>query len=145
MKKFKSRVFLVTFAISLIAAFSVPAENIYAQQFNKIFEVPGGGSGGGSTSSVDNNDNSALYIVGGLVVVGIVIYAVLKNKKAKEKAIQDSTKASIEINSFNDRFANYQNQVDSPPSIPVNLFIGAQRDLIRKDEKRYYVGLSYNF
>jgi hypothetical protein len=144
MKKIKSRVFFVTFVIALIAAFSIPAENIYAQQFNKIFEVPGGG-GGGSTTSVDNNDNSALYVVGGLVIVGIVIYAVLKNKKAKEKATQDSTKASIEINSLKDHFANYQNQVDSSPSIPVNLFIGSQRDLIRKDEKRYYVGLSYNF
>jgi len=144
-KKIISPIFLLTLFIALTIAITIPIKNNYAQNVNKIFDVPGGGGGGTNTSSVDNNDNSALYVVGGLVIVGIVVYAVLKNKKAKEKSTQDSTKTSSELKTLKDHFANYQKQIDTSSSIPVNVFIGAQRDLTRKDEKRYFVGLSYNF
>ncbi|MCJ7554640.1 MAG: hypothetical protein MUO34_12230 [Ignavibacteriaceae bacterium] len=144
MKKIISQHFLISFFIALSIAITIPVENIYAQNVNRIFDVPGGGDGT-NTSSESSNDNSVLYVVGGLVIVGVIVYAVLKNKKEKEKSEQDSIKVSSGLESLKDHFTNYQKQVDTSPSIPINLFLGAQRDLINKDEKRYFVGLSYNF
>lgn len=144
MKKIKSPVFLITFFIALTISVSVPEGNLFAQQLNKTFEVPGGG-GGTTTPSVDNSDNTAIYVIGGLVIAGIVVYAVLKNKRDKEKSKRDSTKASVEMNSFNDHLANYQKKIDTSPTIPFSLYLGTQREFIKRDEKRYYLGLSVSF
>jgi len=114
----------------------------YSQQLQKIFDVPGGGSGTTNTS-VESNDDYILYVVGGAVIVGIVIYALLKEKKDNPKP---DTTAAIFNDEFlenqltlNDQILKYQSQ------IPMNIKIGMQYDIIRKDEKRYFFGLAYNF
>jgi hypothetical protein len=114
----------------------------YSQQLNKIYEDIGGGSGS-TNSAVESDDDYTLYIVGGLVVTGIVVYALLRDKK--ENPTNDTTSAIlnddfIEQNlSYNERVTNMQSQ------IPINISIGIQRDKALKDERRYYLGLNYNF
>jgi hypothetical protein len=114
----------------------------YSQQLQKILDVPGGGSGTTNTS-VDSNDDYLLYIVGGAAIAGIVIYALLKDKKEKQKT--DTTAAILNDEflekqlTFNDQILKYQSQ------IPINITIGMQNDIIRKEDKRYFVGLNYNF
>ncbi len=114
----------------------------YSQQLNKIYEDIGGGSGS-TNSAVESDDDYTLYIVGGLVVTGIVVYALMRDKK--ENPTNDTTSAILHDDfleqnlSYNERVANMQSQ------IPINISFGMQRDKALKDERRYYVGLNYNF
>lgn len=114
----------------------------YGQQIKKIFDVPGGSSGSPTTTS-ESNDNAMLYIVGAAIVVGIVIYALMRDKK--EKPISDTTAAILDSDfleknlSYNEKVKNAQSQ------IPINISFGMQRDKVIKDERRYFVGLNYNF
>lgn len=115
-----------------------------AQQLNKIFEVPGGGSGSTNTS-VESNDNSMLYIIGGAVIVGVVVYAVLKNKKDKEKSKNDTTAVLLNKDLTQSNLSLTNKLVNNNVSIPINISFGLQNDLIMKEQKRYFVGLAYNF
>lgn len=114
----------------------------YSQQLNKIYEDIGGGSGS-TNSAVESDDDYTLYIVGGLVVTGIVVYALMRDKK--ENPTDDTTSAILNDDflaknlSYNDRVANMQSQ------IPINISVGVQKDKAFRDERRYYVGLNYNF
>ncbi len=114
----------------------------YSQQLNKIYEDIGGGSGSTNTA-VESNDDYTLYIVGGLLVTGIVVYALLRDNK--EKSTKDTTavildKDFLEKNlSFDEKVKNIQSQ------IPINISFGMQRDIALKNERRYFVGLNYNF
>jgi hypothetical protein len=114
----------------------------YGQQVNRIFEEPGGGSNNTNTT-VESNDNTFLYVAGAAVVVGIVVYALLKDKK--EKSTKDTTSAILNDDflekhlSINERVANVQSQ------IPINISFGMQNDFLKNEDKRYYVGLNYNF
>lgn len=114
----------------------------YGQQLNKIFEVPGGGSGSSSTT-VESNDDYTLYIVGGLLVTGILVYALLRDNK--EKTTKDTSAVILDEDfleknlSINQKVSNVQSQ------IPINVSFGMQRDNVLKDDKRYFVGLTYNF
>ncbi len=114
----------------------------YGQQLNKMFEVPGGGSGSTNTE-IESNDDYTLYIVGGLLVAGIVVYALLrdsKEKPAKNTSVVILDEDFLEKNlSFNEKVSNVQSQ------IPINVSFGMQRDKVLKDDKRYFVGLTYNF
>lgn len=115
-----------------------------AQQVNRISDKIGGSSG--NTGNVnDSKDNTFLYVAGVAIIAGIVVYAILSDKKPVEKTKSDTTAILNNeelINkylTFNDKFQSYQTQ------IPINLSIGIQNDLVRIEEKRYFVGLRYNF
>ena len=129
-------------AAAFLLFISLPVNNSFSQQLYKSFEVPGGGSGTTNTSS-ESDDNTVLYVVGGAVLVGIVVYALLKNKK--DKPTKDSTaiipnNELLENNlSINDKVTNLQAQ------IPINISFGLLSDKINREEKRYYIGLSYKF
>jgi hypothetical protein len=141
MKKeyFKTLSNFLTFVLLLALSIS---DFSYCQQLNKVFDVPGGSSNN-STTTVESNDNALLYIVGGAVVVGIVVYALMRDKK--ENQTKDTTAAILNRDfleqnlSYNERVANVQSQ------IPINISIGVQREKALKDERRYFVGLNYNF
>jgi hypothetical protein len=129
-------------AAAFLLLISLPVNNSFSQQLYKSFEVPGGGSGT-TNSSVDSNDDYILYIVGGAVIVGVIVYALLKSKKEKPK---DDTTAVILKDEFlekqltlNDQIQKYQSQ------IPINILFGMQNNYLRKEEKRYFVGIAYNF
>lgn len=114
----------------------------YSQSLYKIDSDIGGG-GSSNTNVSESNDNTMLYVVGGAVVAGIVIYALLKDKKEKPK---DDTTAVI----FNDDFLEKQLTLNDKiqkykSKIPINISLGIQNNFIDKKEKRYFVGLAYNF
>jgi len=114
----------------------------YSQQLNKIFDVPGGSSGS-TTTTVESNDNAMLYIVGGAIVVGIVVYALMRDKK--EKPTKDTTAVLLDEDfleknlSLNEKVSKMQSQ------IPINISFGMQSNKALKDERRYFLGLQYNF
>lgn len=113
----------------------------YSQSLFQINSDIGGGSNNTQNVS-ENNDDIMLYVIGGAIVAGIVVYALMKDKKEKPK--DDSTAV---INSdyldrqltLTDKVQNYQSQ------LPINVSLGFQNDLLKKDEKRYFIGLAYNF
>lgn len=114
-----------------------------AQQVNRIFEQIGGGSGQPANVN-ESNDNTVFYIAGAAIVAGIVIYAILSDKKSG-RAKEDTTAVLNDeelINkhlSFNKMIQNYQT------AIPISISAGIQNDIVRIEEKRYFLGLSYNF
>lgn len=135
--KIKSLITLIVF-LSL----SITVNDTYSQTLFKINEGIGGG-GSTNTSVSESNDNTMLYIVGGAVVAGIVVYALIKDKKEKPK---DDTTAVILNDDFlekqltlNDKIQKYKSQ------IPIDISLGIQNNFIDKEEKRYFVGLAYNF
>lgn len=138
--------FLKTLSINLILGLTITfcfSDNLYSQQLNKLFEVPGGGSSGSTNTGVESSDNTLLYVVGGAVIVGIVVYALMKDKK--EKSTKDTTAVILNEDflqkqlTLKDEVLKYQSQ------IPLNISFGMQINKIIKDEKRYFVGMSYNF
>ncbi|MCZ7610918.1 MAG: hypothetical protein M5U17_12235 [Ignavibacterium sp.] len=114
-----------------------------AQQVNRIFEQIGGGSGQPANVN-ESNDNTVFYIAGAAIVAGIVIYAILNDKKSG-KAKEDTTAVLNDeelINkhlSFNEMIQNYRTE------IPISISTGIQNDFVRIEEKRYFLGISYNF
>lgn len=128
--------------ITFLILVFIPINNSYSQQLYKILDVPGGSSGTSSTS-VDSNDDYILYIVGGAVIAGVVIYSLLKDKKEKQK--QDTTAVILNDDfleknlTFNEKILNMQSQ------IPINISFGSESDGAIREEKRYYLGLNYNF
>lgn len=137
--------FLKTLSINLILGLTITfsfSDNLYSQQLNKLFDVPGGSSGT-TSSSVESKDNTLLYVVGGAVVVGIVVYALMKDKK--EKSTKDSTVAILNSEylkqnlSLNEKISIAQSQ------IPIKVSFGMHRAKSISDERRYFIGLNYNF
>ena len=114
----------------------------YSQSLFQINSDIGGGSNNTQNVS-ENNDDIMLYVIGGAIVAGIVIYAVLKDKKEKAK---DDSIAAILNDDFLEKKLTFKEKLERYNSqIPINVSLGIQNDLLMKDEKRYFVGLSYNF
>ncbi len=137
-KNNKPSIFLI-----LIILFSfIFVEINSAQQVNRVYEDIGGGSGTTNTS-VNSNNDTILYIVGGAVLVGVVVYALLQNKKTTEKSKVDTIAVNNKNELLSNNFLFKQNAADL--QLPINVSIGMKRDNLLKDEKRYFLGLSYNF
>lgn len=137
--------FLKTLSINLILGLIFTLsfnESLYSQHLHKIFDVPGGG-GGTTNTTVETKDNTLLYVVGGAVVVGIVVYALMKDKN--EKSTKDTTAVILDEDflqknlSLNEKILNYQSD------IPINISFGLQDNRMIRNEKRYFIGMSYNF
>lgn len=115
-----------------------------AQQLNRIYEDIGGGSGSGSNIA-ESDDNTIYYVLGAAVLAGVVIYAVLQNKKAKDKPKTDTTAVILNDDflekqlTFNDRIEKYKSK------IPIDVSFGMQNNFLRQEEKRYFIGVAYNF
>lgn len=130
------------FTVIVFLFLSIAVNNTYSQTLFKINEDIGGG-GNTNTNVSESNDNTMLYIVGGAVVAGIVVYALLKDKKEKPK--DDTTAVGLDKD-FIERQLTLTEQIQNSQSqIPINLSLGIQNDLFKKDEKRYFIGLAFNF
>lgn len=132
-KTYLTALLLIIFALSF---------NLNAQSLFKTNEGIGG-SGTTTTSVSESNSNTTLYVIGGALIVGIVVYAVLREKKEKPK--DDSTKAVLNTDflekqlTLNDDIQKYKS------NIPIDILFGIKNDFIKKEEKIYFVGLAYNF
>ena len=123
----------------MISIITLQSESL-AQSNLRIFDVPGGGSGG-TTQTQDSNDNSTIYIVGGLLIAGILVYALVLKK---DKKVDTDTTASLnsnliysEANGF-DPAEELQRVKDK---IPVDLFLGIRNNEAVINDKTYLLGL----
>lgn len=112
---------------------------ILAQSNLKIFDVPGGGSG--TTQTEDSNDNSTIYIVGGLLIAGILVYALVLKK---DKKVDTDTTASLNSNliysDVNDLDTAEELQ-KVKDKIPVDLFLGIRNNEAVMNDKTYLLGV----
>ena len=135
----KNKLFITIIFFLLI---SIPTNNLYAQQLFKIFDVPGGSSTT-TTSSSSDNSNTALYVLGGAVVAGVVIYVLLKDKKEKPK--KDTIAVILDKNFLEKNLTSYEKVSNLQSQMPINISFGMQSDKVIREEKRYFLGLNYNF
>jgi hypothetical protein len=116
------------------------SNNAFAQHSFKVNEDIGGGR---PSAQVSQSDDSMMYIVGGAIIIGIIVYAVLRDKKEKPK--NDSASVNLKVDIPGKQLILNDDIQKCQPQIPINILIGMQNDLIRKDTKRYFFGLAYNF
>jgi hypothetical protein len=132
----------LTFILSIILFVFLSTNISFSQSLFKINSGIGGSSTINTTIS-DNNDNTMLYVIGGAVIAGVIVYALLNDKK--EEAKEDTTSSSYNLPGLDKRLV-INDKVDKQTiDIPVNIFLGMKNDLIKREDKRYYLGLSYNF
>ena len=137
LKQIRSLLFIV-----IILLLAVTTESANAQQINKVFDEIGGG-GSSSSGSDDSGSGNTMYIVGGVLVVGVLLYALLRDKKEPE--VKDTT-AVIANSDFLVQSVNDEQKMSADQTqIPFNIFIGSQSDKVFREDKRYYVGVSLSF
>jgi hypothetical protein len=128
-----------TITIVLIISISILSSELYAQNSLRIFDVPGG-SGGNTTQSDDSNDDTFLYVAGGLIIAGILVYALVikKENKAKEDTTA-SLKSNLILSEAND-FNSPEEVQKIKDKIPVDLFLGIRNNEAVMNDKTYLLG-----
>ena len=110
------------------------SSEIYGQSNLRIFEEIGGGSN--TSQSSDSNDNSYIYIVGGLLVAGILVYALVLNKD--KKASLDSRL----IYSNQSKILGTENEMlKAKEKIPFDFYLGVKNNNAMLNDKTYLLGL----
>ncbi len=138
----KTSLYKTIFLLSLfLISISSSSIELYAQQIFSSNDDIGGSSSG--TLSVQESDNSFLYIVGGAVIIGIIIYAVLKEKKEKESET-DSITIDKKLNDFGLVLKNNQLDKEQKPPLPVDIYFGMQHQSNYLKERKYVIGLRLN-
>ena len=135
---FKLHFNIITF-ILMIAIFTLQSESL-AQSNLRIYDVPGGG-GGGATQTEDSNDNTAIYVVGGLLIAGILVYALVFKK---DKKTDTDTTASLNSNfiySQANDFDSAEQLQKVKDKIPVDVFWGIKNNEAIPNDKTYLFGL----
>jgi hypothetical protein len=125
--------------ILVLAIFTLQSE-ILAQSNLRILDVPGG-SGGGTTQTEESNDNTAIYVVGGLLIAGILAYAlVFKKDKKTETDTTASLNSNLIYSEANDLDTTEELQ-KVKDKIPVDLFLGIRNNEAVMNDKTYMLGL----
>jgi len=137
-KLFKLLLNTMTFVL-MVSILTLQSES-FAQSNLRIFEEPGGG-GSGTTQTEESTDNSTIYIVGGLLIAGILVYALVLKK---DKKVDTDTTASLISNLIYSE-ANGFNSVEElqkvKDKIPVDLFLGIRNNEAVMNDKTYLLGL----
>jgi hypothetical protein len=129
--------------ISFILIFSITSfsSDVFAQNGLRINDQIGG-SGNNTTQTDGNNDDTFLYIMGGLVIAGILVYALAINKD--KKAPEDSTKSTeskLRVSEL-DNFSSPELELQKvKEKIPVDLFMGIRNNESVMNDKTYLLGL----
>ncbi len=138
---------LIIAIISLSFGILLPSATLYSQNYLRIYEdIGGGGSGSGSQS--DGSDNTAIYVVGGLVVVGVIAYMVITKNKKKAKEEADTSSALNNFNSpnFASEFDDFEHEVaKAKDNFPVDFMIGIRNNKAFISDKTYLMGVSVRF
>lgn len=129
---------LITFLLTL-GILLLPSES-QAQNSLRIYEVPG--SGNGTNQTEDSNDNTTtIYIVGGLVVAGILAYALFFKEKKNDTDTTASLNSNLifsevnDVEKFNEKMQEYKNK------IPVDFFLGVRNNEAVLNDKTYSFGV----
>ena len=138
-----SSFFYKPIAILLVLAVTMLSSETFAQGNLKIDDDIGGS--GSSTQTDDSNDNSTIYIVGGLVIAGILAYALF----FKEKKTDTDTTAALsspliysnisKSDSAEEEFQKVKEQ------IPVDIFMGIKNDEAVLNNRMYQLGVRVKF
>ena len=127
-------------SLILIISIAIFSSESFAQNGLSVFDQIGG-SGSNTTQSDDSNDDTFLYVAGGLIIAGILVYALVihKDKKTEDTT---SSKSSNQIlpEMTNDQAANLELQ-KVKDKIPVDLFIGMKNNQAVMNDKTYLFGL----
>jgi len=123
----------------MISILTLQSES-FAQSNLRIFEEPGGG-GSGTTQTDEGTDNSTIYIVGGLVIAGILVYALFLKKDKKTDADTTASLNSSLIYSEVNGFDSAEELQKVKDKIPVDLFLGIKNNEAVMNDKTYLLGL----
>ena len=135
---FKLHFHILSF-ILMISILTLQSES-FAQSNLRIFEEPGGG-GSGTTQTDEGTDNSTIYIVGGLVIAGILVYALFLKKDKKTDADTTASLNSSLIYSEVNGFDSAEELQKVKDKIPVDLFLGIKNNEAVMNDKTYLLGL----
>ena len=131
------------YTITFILAFSLaslPSES-FAQNNLRIYDDIGGG--GSTTQGSDNNDNTFIYVAGGLLIAGILAYALFIKKDNKEESDTTASLNSRLIYSENEFESANDEMVKAKDRIPVDVFISIKNNEAMLYGKTYLVGLRF--
>lgn len=134
--KFPFNIITIILMISIV---TLQSEGL-AQSNLKIFDEIGSG-GGGTTQTEDSNDNSTIYIVGGLLIAGILVYALVLKK---DKKVDTDTTASLNSNLIYSEVKDFDSAEELQKvkdKIPVDLFLGIRNNEAVMNDKTYLLGL----
>jgi hypothetical protein len=142
-KKFKAAVIITLLFFSIEVILFSP--NAYTQSINRV-EDKIGGSGSTTTEEDSSNDNTFLYVAVGIIVVGLIIWKVVLNKKEpkpKDDAKADSTKTSLN-NHFYENLSDPELELEKIRNqIPVELYFGLKNNERVAHEKNLSFGLRF--
>jgi hypothetical protein len=142
-KKFKAAAIITLLFFSIDMVLFSP--NAYTQSINRI-EDKIGGSGSTTTEEDSSNDNTFLYVAVGIIVVGLIIWKVVLDKKEpkpKEDTKTDSTKASLD-NYFYENISDQELELEKIRNqIPVELYFGLRNNERVAHEKNLSFGLRF--
>ena len=146
MLKIITKYSLFTLIIVLVSSMALPQSTLLAQNNLKIYEDIGGGSGTGSAGS--DSDNSFVYIAGGLLVAGVIAYALFFRNGNKEKEESDSTQALNILNRTGNEFysSNLEKEITAAKeSFPVDILLSVRKEDAFISDKTYMMGVSVRF
>jgi hypothetical protein len=148
LKQTNSKLKILTIVIiSLSFGIFLPTSTGFSQSFLRIYDDIGG-SGGTTTPQTDDSDNTAIYIVGGLVVAGVIAYMVITkmNKKDEEEADTSSALSNFNATDFASEFNEFEHEVaKAKDNFPVDVMIGIRNNKAFVSDKTYLMGVSVRF
>ena len=140
MQTFNKPSFSIVTLILILSVLFLPIES-FAQSNLRIFEDPGGG-GSSTTQTEESNDNTAMYVIGGLVIGGILLYAlVLKPDKKAETDTTASLNSNLIYSKVNGFDTTNEELQKVKEKIPVDLFLGIKNNAAVMNDKTYLLGL----
>jgi hypothetical protein len=133
--------FYVITLLLIVLLVSLPAQS-FAQNNLRIFDEIGGG--GSSTQPSNDNDNTFIYVAGGLLIAGILVYAlVLKKDKKVESDTTAAIKSSLIYSASSKIETSNEELLRAKERIPVDIFMGIKNNEIMLNDKTYLVGLRF--
>lgn len=132
--------FYILKLVLVLSLASLPTES-FAQNNLKLFDDIGGG-GGTSTQSSSNNDNTFIYVAGGLLIAGILAYALFVKKDSKTES--DTTAAinsQLIYSESNNVNAAEDHLLQAKEKIPFEVFLGIKNNEALLNDRTYSVGL----
>ena len=138
---------LIIAIISLSFGILLPTSTSFSQSFLRIYDDIGG-SGNTTAPQSDDSDNTAIYIVGGLIVAGVIAYMVITkmNKKDEEEADTSSALNNFNLPDFASEFNDFEHEVaKAKDNFPVDFMIGMRNNKAFVSEKTYLMGVSVRF
>ena len=126
--------------ILVLSVASLPTES-FAQNNLRVFEDIGGGSGSNSQQSNDNG-NTFIYVAGGLLIAGILVYAlVLKKDKKAEPDTTASINSLLRYSESNNVNSAKEDLLKAKERMPVDFFLGIRNNETVMNDKTYLFGL----